>query len=457
MGSLRFLRGGLIMVVGVVIVLFVSVHAASGQAIPEFEDVPEGHVAESAIRWAAEKGITAGVGNNRFGVGQTLTRYEMVTFLCRAFNSGDCRRGPAGSDWFVDVPLDHWANFSVGWAVSHGITSGVSATEFGGSQTLTREQMITFLYRAQGSPTGGPEGSDVYEDVPGGRSSWANLPIGWAFEQGVTGGIAAGMFGFGTNLSREEMVLFLCRALATDVCPPSQDPLSSSVVPTTTLVDIPRVYPGVEQRSLDAWSCLMYGSSLGTTAYYQLFCRGDSEEVPVGRPYVATMSVGATMGCAIRTVSSYSVDYLPRWYGVGPLFCWGSDVIPVDTDSSSEFFDVAVGSGHVCAIRYGDSPSLPRGDLECWGGNYEVTPFPGGKYVDVTVGASHTCAIREVEFDGAGYLECWGDNTHGQLEDPVGFFDEVHSRFDLDYTCARDIYRATWECWGKGNPVPKLQ
>ena len=199
-----------------------------------FEDVPAGHVAEAAIAWAVENGITVGVGNDLFGVGQTLTRYEMVTFLCRAFDSDSCGTGTKGSNSFVDVPSDHWANYSVGWVVDRDITRGVSATEFGGSQTLTREQMITFLYRAKGEPTGGSLGSEVYEDVPDDPSQWANTPIGWAFDQGVTGGIAGGTFGFGTNLSREEMVLFLCRVLAPETCQPSQDPLPSSVVPTTT-------------------------------------------------------------------------------------------------------------------------------------------------------------------------------------------------------------------------------
>ena len=203
----------------------------SGKSVSGFVDVPAGHVAEAAISWAAENGITVGVGNNRFGLGQTLTRYQMVTFLCRAFNPGNCRSGSRGSDRFDDVPEDHWANNSVGWAVSQGITSGVSATDFGGSLTLTREQMITFLYRAEGEPAGASLGSDVYGDVPTNRSQWANLPVGWAYDQGVTGGIAQGTFGFGTYLSREEMVLFLCRVLASDTCQPSRDPLPSSVTP----------------------------------------------------------------------------------------------------------------------------------------------------------------------------------------------------------------------------------
>ena len=203
------------------------------QLVSGFWDVTEGHVAAAAIGWAAEKGITFGVGNDLFGIGQTLTRYEMVTFLCRAFDPGNCTSGSRGSDRFSDVPPSHWGNYSVGWAVDRDITRGVSATEFGGSRTLTREQMITFLYRARGSPTSNSQGTDLYEDMPDDRNHWANLPIGWAFDNGVTGGIAEQTFGFGTNLSREEMVLFLCRTLAPETCQPSQDPLPSSVLPPT--------------------------------------------------------------------------------------------------------------------------------------------------------------------------------------------------------------------------------
>jgi len=177
----------------VLVGLLVSVQSALAQTTPDFEDVPDGHIAKPAIEWAAENGITQGVGNNRFGMGQTLTRYQMVTFLCRAFNPGNCQTGTKGSARFDDVPEDHWANYSIGWAANQQITSGVSTTEFGGSQTLTREQMITFLHRAKGKPTGGSLGSDRYEDVPDDPTHWANLPIGWAYDQGISGGMPKGL------------------------------------------------------------------------------------------------------------------------------------------------------------------------------------------------------------------------------------------------------------------------
>ena len=197
-------------------------------ASASFDDVPDGHYAEGAIGWAAAGGITTGVGNNLFGLGRTLTREQMVTFLCRAYNP-PCAAGTArGSDTFDDVPAGHWADASIGWAVAHGITTGVSATRFGVGQTLTREQMVTFLYRAEGSPSV-TVGASPFGDVAVGDGVWYERPVVWAFSEGISGGVASGVFGLGTTLSRGEMVLFLCRAVDPGVCAPSQTPIPTGV------------------------------------------------------------------------------------------------------------------------------------------------------------------------------------------------------------------------------------
>ena len=266
--------------VAIVVVLALPGGLAVGQTVNDFEDVPAGHIAEKAIEWAAANGITTGVGNNRFGMGQTLTRYQMVTFLCRAFDPQACGQGTGGSDRFVDVPTDHWAYHSIGWAVEENITSGTSPTTFGGPATLTREQMVTFLHRAKGKPTGGPLGSDLYNDAPTASDHWANPAIGWAYQQGITGGVSSGVFGFGTSLSREEMVLFLCRAVAPDICPPSQTPLPSSVTttttapPTTTTTTAPAPadtaacdFPNHAARVSQAVYQVHAGSGIGTAFY----------------------------------------------------------------------------------------------------------------------------------------------------------------------------------------------
>ena len=268
---MRTLKQTTIGLASLVVGLSLSVSFAMGQTTPEFEDVPPGHIAETAISWAAATGITAGVGNNQFGMGQTLTRYEMVTFLCRAFDPNACNAGTRGSDSFADVPAGHWADFSIGWAVDRGVTSGISATAFGGPIKLTREQMVTFLHRAKGSPTGGPAGSDAYQDVPVGPDHWANLPIGWAYQEGISAGVSHGFFGYGTTLSRQEMVLFLCRATAPVVCPPSHSPIQSGVTAAaTTTVSAGGEdceFPNHAARVSEAVYQVHAGGGIGTTFY----------------------------------------------------------------------------------------------------------------------------------------------------------------------------------------------
>ena len=211
----------------------VEVDDGSTANIIPFSDVPAEHHAVDAIRWAYQQGITVGVGGGKFGMGNTLTREQMVTFLCRTYQPGECgNQNHLGSDRFVDVPVEHWANSSIGWAANLGITAGVDINHFGLGQILTREQIVTFLYRAEKSPATNTIGSTLYSDVPGDQTRWYQTPIGWAHSQGITGGIAEGTFGFGTALSRQEMVLLLCRTKAPHICPPSQAPLPTGVTPT---------------------------------------------------------------------------------------------------------------------------------------------------------------------------------------------------------------------------------
>ena len=310
----------------------------------------------------------------------------------------------------------------------------------------------------------------MFQDTPD-RSHWASLPIGWAYDEGATGGIGAETFGFGTNVSREEVVLFLCRTVAPDTCQPSQDPLPSSVVPGSTatptpnFVDVPTTV-NVDQYSVDGWSCRMHGYSIP----YSVNCNGKANNMPRFPPSAVELSVGTRMGCLVRGYyTHYDFDWQP--HGYGPLTCWGTGMpSDLDLDPGSLFIDVAVGSQlgndihQVCAIRHNpESMGIPSGQLECWGPitveqvtygstRYQVSDFD---WVDVTVGRNHVCAVQEGEFDGGGYVECWGDNTYGQLEDPIGMFDEVRSRYDVNWSCALDLYNGDWECWGADNPVAK--
>ncbi|MCQ3805310.1 MAG: S-layer homology domain-containing protein [Acidimicrobiia bacterium] len=115
-----------------------------------FADVSPWHWADEAIRWAVATKMTSGVGEGRFDPSGTVTRAQIVTFLYRLHNfltdqlPSDL---PPGSDTFTDVPAGHWADDAVGWAVATKMTSGVGEGRFDPNGTVTRAQIVTFLYR----------------------------------------------------------------------------------------------------------------------------------------------------------------------------------------------------------------------------------------------------------------------------------------------------------------------
>lgn len=206
------------------------VEIARGDDNPVFTDVPYGDFFHVPVRWAQSRKITNGVGEGRFGVQSGLKREEMITFLCRAYAPGECRKDQYnGSAYFADVPADHWANITIGWAFENGFTNGVGNGLFGMGQTVTREQTMAFLHRAEEVPGTGTLGKDHYDDVPGNADAWYQAPIGWAYNQGVSGGTASRTFGFGSTPSREETTLFMCRTLDRAICPPSKEPVTPTI------------------------------------------------------------------------------------------------------------------------------------------------------------------------------------------------------------------------------------
>ena len=206
------------------------IEIAPGDDYPTFTDVPYDDFFYVPVRWAQSWEITTGVGEGRFGVQSGLRREEMITFLCRAYAPDECTKDQYdGSAYFADVPDDHWANIPIGWAFESHITSGVGNGLFGMGQTLTREQTMAFLYRAEGAPDTGTLGKDHYDDIPGNTDAWYQAPIGWAYNQGITGGTATNTFGFRSTPSREETMLFMCRTLDPAICPPSKEPVTPTI------------------------------------------------------------------------------------------------------------------------------------------------------------------------------------------------------------------------------------
>ena len=145
-----------------------------------FTDVPAGAYYYDAVLWAAEKGITGGTSAVAFSPDSPCTRAQIVTFLWRAAGSPE----PKALSSFTDVPADAYYVKAVAWAVENGITTGTKDGRFDPNAPCTRAQAVTFLHRASGAPAA----------------------------SGVTSGTKDGGFSPNTTCTRAQIVTFLYRA-----------------------------------------------------------------------------------------------------------------------------------------------------------------------------------------------------------------------------------------------------
>ena len=169
-----------------------------------FSDVSTSAYYYEAVKWAQEKDITGGIGNGLFGPNQPCTRAQIVTFLWRAAGSPE----PKSMSSFSDVSADSYYAKAVAWAVENGITTGTGDGKFSPDATCTREQAVAFLYRASGSPA--VSGGSAFSDVA--ANAYYADAVAWAEKNGVTGGIGGGLFGSGNTCTRAQIVTFLYRA-----------------------------------------------------------------------------------------------------------------------------------------------------------------------------------------------------------------------------------------------------
>lgn len=177
--------------------------APEKSAADYFADVPANSYYADAVLWAAKNGITGGIGNGLFGPNQPCTRAQIVTFLWRAAGSPE----PKAMSSFSDVSADSYYAKAVAWAVENGITTGTGDGKFSPDATCTRAQSVTFLFRAIGKLVDSKaEFSDVLTD-----SYYANA-VAWAVENGITNGIGDGLFGPDNSCTRAQIVTFLFRA-----------------------------------------------------------------------------------------------------------------------------------------------------------------------------------------------------------------------------------------------------
>ena len=170
----------------------------------DFADVPTDAYYYEAVKWAAKKGITGGTGDGTFNPNGSCTRAHIVTFLWRAAGSPE----PKSTVSFADVPAGSYYAKAVAWAVENGITLGTGDGTFSPNATCTRGQSVTFLYRALGTaPTTVNGFTDVTADA-----FYADA-VAWAVESGVTNGTSASTFSPNNGCTRAQIVTFLYRTM----------------------------------------------------------------------------------------------------------------------------------------------------------------------------------------------------------------------------------------------------
>ena len=171
-----------------------------------FTDVPAGSYYEDAVIWAVDKGITTGTSATTFNPNGICTRAQAVTFLWRAAGSPAAKSGAMP---FADVKAGSYYYDAVLWAVEQGITKGTSETMFSPDATCTRAQIVTFLWRANGSPA--VSGNSAFTDVA--ADAYYAAAVTWAEKNDITGGIGGGLFGSDNDCTRAQIVTFLYRSV----------------------------------------------------------------------------------------------------------------------------------------------------------------------------------------------------------------------------------------------------
>ena len=172
---------------------------------PIFNDVPATAYYADAVAWAVANGITSGTDEKTFSPNAPCTRAQVVTFLWRAMGSPE----PRSAGTFTDVNASSYYAKAVRWALENGITSGTSATTFEPNAVCTRAQVVTFLMRAL---DGRSYGSAGFADVA--ASSYYADAVAWAVANGITDGTSATTFSPDTQCNRAQIVTFLYRAVA---------------------------------------------------------------------------------------------------------------------------------------------------------------------------------------------------------------------------------------------------
>ncbi len=171
-----------------------------------FHDIPSDAYYAEAVKWAVKNSITSGTSETTFSPDTPCTRGQVMTFLWRASGSPAPKRTQMA---FTDVPIDSYYYDAILWAIENGIAAGTSDTTFSPDAECSRSQIVTFLWRTQKAPI--VSSINSFHDVI--ENSYYNNAIHWAVNRKITSGTSTTTFSPDTNCTRAQIVTFLWRSL----------------------------------------------------------------------------------------------------------------------------------------------------------------------------------------------------------------------------------------------------
>lgn len=169
----------------------------------EFTDVKTGDYYYSPVIWAADEGVTAGLTNTLFGPNDACTRAQVVTFLWRAEGSPEVTE----TESFGDVPEGAYYYDAVHWAAANGITYGYGNGLFGSEDMVTRAQFVSFLWRMKGEKK--VDCANPFKDLS--KEAYYYDAVLWAVEKGITAGLYPDQFAPNATCTRGQVVSFIFR------------------------------------------------------------------------------------------------------------------------------------------------------------------------------------------------------------------------------------------------------
>ena len=186
----------------------VTVTVTFAEAPLPFPDVTEGDWFYDAVRYAYENGLMDGVGDNLFAPNSQTTRAQLVTILYRLEGEPEV----SGTSGFTDVEAGTWYADAVAWAAENGIVNGVNDTEFAPGDDLTRQQLVTILYRyaeSKGYDVSASADLSGYPDA-GQVQDYAQPAMAWAVAEGIVEGVDGNLNPAG-NATRAQIATILMR------------------------------------------------------------------------------------------------------------------------------------------------------------------------------------------------------------------------------------------------------